>query len=107
MKRISLLLVLMFSLTSLVRAQGVSPQASTSTAGPGSRDQMSSEHRQKMMEMHKQQMEAMKADMEKMKSSLAQMKANVAKISDPKVNRGAGRATWICGRFWSATWSRC
>jgi hypothetical protein len=48
----------------------------------------------------------MKADMEKMKSSLAQIKANVAKISDP-VNRDAGRATWICGRFWSATWSRC
>jgi hypothetical protein len=54
MKRISLLLVLMFSLTSLVRAQGVSPQAPTSTAGPGGRDQMSSEYRQKMMEMHKQ-----------------------------------------------------
>jgi hypothetical protein len=83
MKRKSLLFVLMFSLTSLVRAQGVSPQPPTSTAGPGSRDQMSSEHHQKMMEMHKQQMEAVNADMEKMKSSLAQMKANVAKISDP------------------------
>ena len=83
MKRISVLFVLMFLLTSLVWAQDASPQAPPSTGGPGSRDQMRSKHRQRMMEMHKQQMEAMRADMEKMKSSLAQMKANVAQISDP------------------------
>ena len=83
MRRMSLLLLLMFILTSLVRAQDTSPQAPPSTTGPASRAEVQSEHRQKMMEMHKQQMEAMKADVEKMKSSLAQMKANVAKISDP------------------------
>ena len=83
MKLKSLLLVLMFILTSLAWAQDTASQAPPPTSGTGSRDQRRSEDRQKMMEMHRQQMEAMKADMEKMKSSLAQMKTNVAKISDP------------------------
>ena len=83
MKLKSLLLVLMFILTSLAWAQNAPSQAPPPTSGTGSRDQMRSEHRQEMMEMHRQQMEAMRADVEKMKSSLDQMKANVAKISDP------------------------
>jgi len=85
----NLLLVLMFSLTSLAWAQSAPPQAppsSTSGAqatsgGPGS--QMGAERRPKMMEMHKQHMQAMKADLEKVKASLDQMKANLTKISDP------------------------
>jgi hypothetical protein len=82
MKRMNLFLILIFVLTSLAWAQDASPQAPPSMASPDSRDQMRSEHHQKMMEMHKQQMDAMKADMEKMKSSLAQMKADVAGIGN-------------------------
>jgi hypothetical protein len=87
MKRMRFLLSLMFILTSLVWAQDTSPQAPPSTAGPSSRDQMHSENRQKMMEMHKHEMEAMKADLEKMKSSLAQMKADVAGINNSSEKR--------------------
>ena len=84
MKLKSLLLALMFILTSLAWAQDAGSQAAPPTSGTGSSDQMRSEHRQQMTEMHRQQMEAMKADMEKMKPSLAQMKTNVAKISKPE-----------------------
>jgi hypothetical protein len=85
MKLKSLLLALIFALTTVMWAQNTPAQepapAGGSQARPG--------HRQNMMEMHKQEMEAMKADMEKMKSSLAQMKANVAAIKDP-----AEKARW-------------
>jgi hypothetical protein len=88
MKRMNLLLVLtVVVLTSLARAQDASPQAPPSMASPDTRDQMRSEHHQKMIEMHKQQMDAMKADMEKMKSSLGQMKADVAGIANSSEKR--------------------
>src|ERR1700693_6084470 len=77
MKFKSLLLVLMFTLTSATWPQAAPSQAPASASGPTP----SAQH-QEMMEMHKQQMEAMKADVEKMKSSLAQMKANLLTIKD-------------------------
>ena len=77
MKFKSLLLVLMFTLTSATWPQAAPSQAPASASSPTP----SAQH-QKMMEMHKQQMEAMKADVEKMKSSLAQMKANLLTIKD-------------------------
>jgi hypothetical protein len=70
MKRASLLLLLVFILTSLVQAQDTSPQAPSSATGPSTHGQMHREHHQKMMEMHQQHMETMKADMAKMRSSL-------------------------------------
>ena len=70
MKRLNLVLALMFFFASLVHAQDAPPQAPP-MAGPGAHDQMQGERHQKMMEMHKQQMEAMQADLDKMKSSLA------------------------------------
>jgi hypothetical protein len=77
MKFKSLLLVLMFTLTSATW-----PQAAPSQTPPSASSPTPSAQHQKMMEMHKQQMEAMKADVEKMKSSLAQMKANLLTIKD-------------------------
>ena len=73
----SFLLVLIFALAPVMRAQEKPAQ----TPPPGG-SEAQAEHRQKMMDMHKQEMGAMKADVEKMKSSLAQMKANVLAIKD-------------------------
>ena len=80
------LLVLVFALTPVMWAQEKPAQA---PPGPGSGDQMRTEHRQQMMAMHRQEMEAMRADIGRMKSSLAQMKTNVAAIKDP-----AEKARW-------------
>jgi hypothetical protein len=77
MKFKSLLLVLMFALTSAAWPQAAPSQTPASASG----STPSAQHQQ-MMEMHKQQMEGMKADVEKMKSSLAQMKANLLTIKD-------------------------
>ena len=74
----SLLLVLMFALAPVMRAQEKPAQ----TPPPGG-SEAQAEHRQKMMDMHKQEMAAMKADIGKMESSLAQMKAVVLTIRDP------------------------
>ena len=74
----SLLLVLMFALEPVMRAQEKPAQ----TPPPGG-SEAQAEHRQKMMDMHKQEMAAMKADIGKMESSLAQMKAVVLTIRDP------------------------
>jgi len=102
MKLKSLLLALIFALTTVMWAQNTPAQepapAGGSQARPG--------HRQQMMEMHKQEMEAMKADMEKMKSSLAQMKTNVAGTRT-LTRKHAGRRTWICGKRWLPTWTEC
>ena len=78
MKFKSLLLVLMFTLTSATWSAGCALASACIRKQP---ETPSAQH-QKMMEMHKQQMEAMKADVEKMKSSLAQMKANLLTIKD-------------------------
>jgi hypothetical protein len=80
MKLKSLLIILTFALTPVMRAQEKPAQA---PPGPGSGDQMRAEHRQQMTAMHRQEMESMRADVERMKSSLAQMKAVVLTIRDP------------------------
>ena len=80
MKTKGSLLVLVFALTPVMWAQEKPVQA---PPGPGSGDQMRTEHRQQMMAMHRQEMEAMRADIGRMKSSLAQMKAVVLTIRDP------------------------
>jgi hypothetical protein len=74
----SFLLVLIFALAPVMRAQEKPAQ----TPPPGG-SEAQAEHRQKMMDMHKQEMGAMKADIGKMESSLAQMKAVVLTIRDP------------------------
>jgi len=79
----SLLLAVLFTVTSLAWAQEVSASSQVAASPSGSADQAHSQGRHEMMEMHKQQMEAMKADVETMKSSLAQMKANVLTIKEP------------------------
>jgi hypothetical protein len=97
MKLKSLLLLMMFILTSLAWVQTASTQTPPSSdsraqTAPGSSQHMRAEHRenmQKMMEMRKQHMEAMKADLEKLKASLEHMKANLAKIKD-----GAEKERW-------------
>jgi hypothetical protein len=89
MNRNSLLLAVMLTLTSLAWAQSAPPQTPPPAGGSGLRDQMSVEHRHKMMEMDKQHTEAMKADLDKMKASLDQLKANVDKINEP-----AEKARW-------------
>ena len=78
MKFHSLLLVLMFSLTTLawVQESPSSPQAPAPGSGRG-------QHHQEMMQMHKEEVAAMKADVEKLKSSLAEMKANILTIKEP------------------------
>jgi hypothetical protein len=78
MKIKSFLLVLIFALAPVMRAQEKPAQ----TPPPGG-SEAQAEHRQKMMDMHKQEMAAMKADIGKMESSLAQMKAVVLTIRDP------------------------
>ena len=78
MKHTTLLLVLIFSLVPMLRAQN----ASTQTPGSGNGGETRAEHHQRMTEMHKQEMAAMKADVEKMKASLAAMKANLSSISN-------------------------
>ena len=84
MKSKCFLLVLIFALTPVMRAQEKPAQ----TPPPGG-SEAQAEHRQKMMDMHKQEMEAMKADIGKMESSLDQMKTNVAAIKD-----SAEKARW-------------
>jgi hypothetical protein len=79
MKTREFVFVVMFAVASAMWAQDRLAQAPT---GPGTRNQMQAEERQKMIEMHEQEMEGMRADIEKMKASLAQMKANLFTIKD-------------------------
>jgi len=85
MKLKSLLLLIMFILTSLVWVQTASTQAPPSSgsgaqAAPGSRARRAP--RKDDEDAQKQDMEAMKADLDKLKAQLGYMKANLAKIKN-------------------------